>query len=252
MSSRLVQATDLIEVRQNDGHWKEGFINKKDRNGKYIIFYADGEMDFGVSTERIRNKTRSETSISYEVGEHRAYLKNEIVEARYSNLDRWFECKVVNAKRSVEGYYMYTLLYNDGMVEENVNPSCIRSVVKNKPETTKPAYSSSRNGGSVHMLPTRGNNSVDNNDGIDDYSPKFKKGVIVNINFGHSSSFTRGEIISIHADQTFTVKCLKTGVLKRVGFEDICVTVQDSRTGNTLMFLARFSKHSYTLYIALL
>ena len=231
MSSRLVQATDLIEVRQNDGHWKEGFINKKDRNGKYIIFYADGEMDFGVSTERIRSKTRSEPSVSYEVSEHRAYLKNEVVEARYSNRDRWFECKVVAAKRSVEGYYMYTLLYNDGVVEENVNPSCIRPLAKIKPEVIDYTTSSSSNGGSI---PTRSNNSVDNNDSIDDDNNKFTKGIIVNINFGNSSNFTRGEIISIHADQTYTVKCLKTGVLKRVGFEDICVTGQGSRTGTDI------------------
>ena len=43
--------------------------------------------------------------------------------------------------------------------------------------------------------------------------------MIVNANFGNSSNFTKGEIISYHSDDTYTVKCLKTDILKRIGFE---------------------------------
>ena len=48
---------------------------------------------------------------------------------------------------------------------------------------------------------------------------RYKIGMIVNANFGNSSNFTKGEIISYHSDDTYTVKCLKTDILKRIGFE---------------------------------
>lgn len=49
----------------------------------------------------------------------------------------------------------------------------------------------------------------------------YELGMTVNAYFGISSNYTRGEILAVHNDDTCTIQCLKTGILKRIGFEFI-------------------------------
>ena len=104
MSERLLQSTDLIEIRQNDNTWRKGYINKKERNGKYTVIYTNGELAYDVSTERIRqNQTINVESMNDDVYKNKliryakkhaeynnheshefkpVYYKNEVVEGR--------------------------------------------------------------------------------------------------------------------------------------------------------------------------
>ena len=228
-TTRLLQSKDVIEVRQKDDTWREGFINKKERNGTYTVFYNDGEIAFNIGTENIRHKPKVTENMNTNLNDngHKPYFKNEIVEGNYAKRDKWFECKVIASKRSMDGSYTYSLLYLDGNIEDNIPSYCIRPInnrqnsnvfdsidnfsTKSLAITQSPNSSYSYE--SDFLLDDQSNNNTTTN------RTRYIIGMIVNANFGNSSNFTKGEIISYHSDDTYTVKCLKTDILKRIGFE---------------------------------
>lgn len=211
--NRTLQSKDKVEVRQSDGIWREGNINKKERNGSYTIFYSNGEMDFNVSNERIR------------------YKPNQV---EYNNNDDNYN---QNRSRSRSPYRNQRPEQEQDFQNNNADNN-----YQINDNNLTPTLSSKSIGLSTQMLSSPSRYSInENNDYFGDDNNNqtyswYKIGSIVNANFGNSSNFTRGEIISIHSDDTYTVKCTKTNILKRLGSEKLQSLDSDFNNNNNKTF----------------
>jgi hypothetical protein len=125
------------------------------------------------------------------------FLIDDEVEAKYLKRNQYFPCKIISKNHRNE---TYNVIYDDGLVEENVPIQNIRSVKDD-------SYFDSK------IQP--------NNFSYSKVESKLKEGVTVQANFGNSSNFTQGVVVAVHSDDTYTIKCVKTNILKRIGSEKI-------------------------------